>query len=243
MRLALFAVAMLFAYASLSSLLEGVIWWFATAVVVVLPIIAIGIATQVGRRAWHPFVAGGLTALGSLTFGYARDASFFGVVPTFDTIGRWIELVNAGVLSITSQRVPAEATEGILFLLAILAVVAVVFIAPALDRVPATAALPLLVVLDIPVAVRSGVAEPLWFFPELTVVMRHGGHPWASVCVELISDLRTTQDAIHHRHTSSHRAQRVAMIAVMKTQETVLMRLCLQAPILQRHFERDFDRD
>jgi transglutaminase-like putative cysteine protease len=169
MRLALFAVAMLLGFASLGTLLEGVVWWFATALVVVLPIVAIPIATQFARRPWQPFVAGAVTAVVSLTFGYARDAALFGVLPTFDTVGRWSELVNGGVRSITSQRIPAEATEGILFLLAILAVVAVVFIAPALDRVPATAALPLLVVLDIPVAVRSGVAEPLWFV--LTVVV------------------------------------------------------------------------
>jgi transglutaminase-like putative cysteine protease len=159
---------MLIGFASLSSLLQDVIWWFASAVVVVLPILAIGVATQVGRRPWHPFVAGAAVAVETLTFGFARDASLFGVIPTFDTVGRWVELGNAGILSITTQRVPAEATEGIIFLLAILAVVSVVFIGPALDRVPAVAALPLLVVLDIPVAVRSGVAEPLWFV--LTVI-------------------------------------------------------------------------
>jgi transglutaminase-like putative cysteine protease len=159
---------MLLGFASLSTVINGVVWWFATAVVVVLPLIAIGIATQVGRRPWQPFVAGAATAVVAVTFGYARDESLFGILPTFDTIGRWTELVRAGVLSITTQRVPAEATEGILFMLAILALVAVVFIAPALDRVPAMAAVPLLVVLDIPVAVRAGVAEPIWYV--LTVI-------------------------------------------------------------------------
>jgi transglutaminase-like putative cysteine protease len=162
-RLILFTLALLLGFASLSTVLAGVAWWFASAVVIVLPVLAIGIATQLGRRPWHPFVAGAAVAIGTLTFGFARDASLFGVIPTLDTLGRWSELVNRGVLSITTQRIPAEATEGILFLLAILAIVSVVFIAPALDRVPATAALPLLVVLDIPVAVRGGVAEPHWF--------------------------------------------------------------------------------
>jgi transglutaminase-like putative cysteine protease len=167
-RLALFAAAMLLAFASLNTLLSGVVWWFTSAVSVVLPLVAIGIATQLGRRPWQPFVAGAAVSVVSLTFGYARDASFFGVLPTFDTVGRWIEVANAGVVGITSQGIPAEATDGILFLLAILAVVSVVFIAPALDRVPAAAALPLLVVLDIPVAVRGGVAEPQWYV--LTVI-------------------------------------------------------------------------
>ena len=163
LRLALFAAAMLLAFAGLSTILNGVVWWFTSALVIVLPLIAIGIATQVGRRPWQPFAAGAAVTVVSLTFAYARDASFFGILPTFETVGRWIEVANAGVASITTQRVPAEATEGILFLLAILAVVSVVFIAPALDRVPAVAALPLLVVLDIPVAVRGGVAEPHWY--------------------------------------------------------------------------------
>jgi transglutaminase-like putative cysteine protease len=162
-RLALFAIAMLIAFAGLSTLLDAVAWWFTSALAIVLPLLAIGIATQIGRRPWQPFAAGAAVAVGLLTFGYAREASLFGIVPTFDTLARWVELVNAGVLSITSQRVPAEATEGILFLLAILAVVSVVFLGPALDRAPATAALPLLVVLDIPVAVRDGIAEPHWF--------------------------------------------------------------------------------
>jgi len=39
----------------------------------------------------------------------------------------------------------------------------VLFIAPALDRVPALAALPVLIVLDIPVAIRAGVAQPFWY--------------------------------------------------------------------------------
>lgn len=162
-RLVLFGLAMLLGFASLNTIMSGLVWWFTSAIVVVLPILAIGIATQVGRRPWQPLVAGAVTAIVALTFGYARDVSLLGVIPTFDTVGRWRELVGFGISSITAQGVPAQATEGILFLLAILAVVSVVFIAPALDRVPAAAALPLLVVLDIPVAVRGGVAEAHWF--------------------------------------------------------------------------------
>ena len=28
--------------------------------------------------------------------------------------------------------------------------------------------------------------EPLWFFPELKVVMMHGGEPWEAMCVKLM---------------------------------------------------------
>ena len=168
LRLALFCAAMLFALAGLSTLLGGILWWFATALLVVLPALAVGIAARLGRRPWQPFAAGAVVALVSLTFGYARDASWFGVIPNADTFGRWNELIGEGISSITVQRVPAEATPGILFLLALLCLASVVLIAPALDRAPAVAALPLLVVLDIPVVVRSGLASPLWFV--LTVV-------------------------------------------------------------------------
>jgi predicted TIM-barrel fold metal-dependent hydrolase len=30
-----------------------------------------------------------------------------------------------------------------------------------------------------------------WFFPELTVVMRHGGEPWVSTCVKMLCGGRT----------------------------------------------------
>jgi len=163
LRLGLFTAALLAGFAGLSPLLEGWDWFPVAAIPVVLPVLAIGIAATFGRRPWQPFVAGLLTAIATLSVGYARSESLLGLVPTVDTVGRWADLVARGISSITTQRIPAQATDGILFLLAILAVVGVVFIAPALDRLPATAALPLLVVLDIPVAVRGGIAEPVWF--------------------------------------------------------------------------------
>ncbi|WP_395638722.1 transglutaminaseTgpA domain-containing protein [Pseudolysinimonas sp.] len=163
LRLVLFTVALLVAFGGLAPLLEGENWFAPAALPVILPVLAIGIAARIGRRPWQPFVAGLVAGVATLTFGYARDVALLGVIPTVETVGRWGELVGQGAAAISTQRTPATATDGILFLLAILAVVAVVFIAPVLDRLPATAALPLLVVLDIPVAVRGGLAEPVWF--------------------------------------------------------------------------------
>jgi predicted TIM-barrel fold metal-dependent hydrolase len=55
--------------------------------------------------------------------------------------------------------------------------------------------------LDLPVLVNVGIPGPrvpgetqnpihldevLWFFPDLTVVMKHGGEPWVSTCVKLM---------------------------------------------------------
>lgn len=163
LRLALFGLAMLVAFASLRVALQGVLWWFVCAALVLVPLLAIGIAARLGRRPWQPALAGVVAGLAALTVGFAREQSLLGVIPTPGTVARWVELANAGSLSIANQRMPAVAGEGILFLLGILAVLSVVVIAPLLDWAPALAALPLLVVLDIPVAIRGGVAEPVWF--------------------------------------------------------------------------------
>lgn len=163
LRLLLFGAAMLVAFAGLRVALQDVLWWMVCAGLVLVPLLAVGVAARLGRRPWQPALAGAVAGVAALTVGFARDQSLLGVIPTPDTVVRWIELVNAGSLSIANQRMPANADEGILFLLGVLAVLSVVLIAPALDRAPALAALPLLVVLDIPVAIRGGVAEPFWF--------------------------------------------------------------------------------
>lgn len=163
MRLTIFTVALLVAFASMHVTLEGFAWLVPIAVTVLVPALAVGVTRSVGRRGWQPGVAGLVAGLATLTVGFAREQSLLGVVPTLDTVARFVELANAGGRSIQTQRIPATADEGILFLLAVLAVVSVALVAPALDRAPAVAALPLLVVLDIPVAVRAGIAEPGWF--------------------------------------------------------------------------------
>lgn len=162
-RLALFAAMLLLAFGGMHVALQDLWWWIVVAVIVVLLVLAVGLGRSFGRRAWQPPLAGVVVGIAILTIGFAREQSLFGVIPTFDTIGRWVELVNAGSASIAGQRMPANADEGILFLLAIAAVLGVVTVAPALDRVPAVAALPPLIVLDIPVAIRADVAEPIWF--------------------------------------------------------------------------------
>jgi transglutaminase-like putative cysteine protease len=162
-RLGLYAIALIAAFASMGPLLQGNVWLTASTAMVLLPLIAIGIAKHVGRRPWQPVLAGLVVSVVSLTVVFAPLHSLFVIIPTGDTVARWWALAIEGGDSIASQRMPAIATEGIQFLLAILAIAAVLFIAPALDRAPAIAALPLLIVLDVPVAIRAGVAEPLWY--------------------------------------------------------------------------------
>ncbi len=163
LRLLLFAAAVLVSFAGLHVTLRDWWWFLAVVLVVAVPVLAIGIARQLARRSWQPALAGVVAALVVLTFGFAREQSWFGVVPNLDTLARWIELATEGSRSMADQRMPAAADEGIVFLLALLAVAAVVVVTPALDRAPAIAAVPLLVVLDVPVAIRAGIAEPIWF--------------------------------------------------------------------------------
>lgn len=139
-------------------------WWFAAAgAIVAVATVVVGVVTQLARRPWQAPLAGVVVAIAALTLGFARDEAWLGVVPTFEVVGRWVELAEEGARSIATQRMPAVADDGIVFLLSLLAVASVVVVAPALDRAPAIAAVPLLVVLDVPVAIRAGVAEPIWF--------------------------------------------------------------------------------
>jgi Transglutaminase-like enzymes, putative cysteine proteases len=163
LRLVLFGAALLVAFAGLRVTLQEWWWFLAVALAVGLLLLAIGVVRQLATRGWQPLLAGVAVGVVTLTFGFARDESLVGVIPTLDTLRRWVELANEGSRSIASQRLPAVADERIVFLLVVLAVVAAGAVAPAIDRVPALAAVPLLVVLDVPVAVRAGIAEPLWY--------------------------------------------------------------------------------
>ena len=162
-RLGLYAVALIAAFASLGPLLQGNLWLTASAVMVLLPLIAIGVAKHVGHRVWQPGLAALVVSVILLTLVYAPLDSLIGIIPTPDTFARWWSLAAEGADNIANQRMPAIATEGIQFLLAILALAAVLIVGPALDRAPALAALPVLIVLDVPVAIRAGVAQPLWY--------------------------------------------------------------------------------
>jgi len=155
------------AFASMGPLLQGSVWLTATFFVVLVPLLAIGIAKVVGSRPWQPVLAALVVSVVAMTLVYAPSESLLAIVPTGDTVGRWWSLVLEGGDSIASQRTPAIATDGIQFLLSILALACVLFIAPVLDRAPALAALPVLVVLDIPVAVRANLAEPQWYVVAL----------------------------------------------------------------------------
>lgn len=192
-RLGLYAVALLAAFASLTPLLIDTAWLLASAVMVLLPLLAIGVAKHWGRRPWQPPVAALAVSIVLLTLVYAPFDSLLGIIPTGDTVARWWALVLEGGDSIATQRMPAVATVGIQFLLAILAIASVLMVGPALDRAPAIAALPVLIVLDVPVAIRAGIAQPLWYVIAVLAflaLLRIGRRPMPSsrvlVCAAIV---------------------------------------------------------
>lgn len=163
LRLGVYGAALAVAFGSLTSVLEGWGWWLAIVLTLAVPLLAIGIARTVSTRRWVPPLVGVLASIALLSVVFAPLPSLLGFVPTPDTVARWAELVAEGSESISRQFVPAVAREGIQFLLAVLALVSVAAVAPVLDRAPAVSAVPLLIILDIPVVVRPGIAEPGWY--------------------------------------------------------------------------------
>ncbi|MET1052990.1 MAG: DUF3488 and transglutaminase-like domain-containing protein, partial [Mycetocola sp.] len=101
----------------------------------------------------------------SLTVFFAPGSALLGVIPTPDTLEAFRELDRLGRDSIGSQSVPANATQGIVFLLCI----AIAVIATLMDllaqsvRVPALAGVPLLVLLLAPSFVRIEFSDAFLF--------------------------------------------------------------------------------
>lgn len=163
-RAALVFAALISALAGLHVLLQGVSWWivgagYAAAVLLV----ATAARSLLRSMVWPPIIsfAAGIMLL---TLGYAPGTAILGVIPTFDTLPHLSAIVDSGITSIIEQRVPATPELGIVMLLAVLMVVC----AWAADiclatRYPAVVALPLGVILVIPMVVRPGLTDAFWF--------------------------------------------------------------------------------
>jgi transglutaminase-like putative cysteine protease len=163
-RAALAFAALASALAGLHVLLEGASWWivgagYAAAVLIV----ATAARSLMRSKIWPPviaFVAGVML----LTLGYAPGTAILGVIPTFDTLPMMRAIIDSGVTSIVEQRVPATPELGIVMLLAMM----MVFCAWVCDvllatRHPALIAVPLAIILTIPMVVRPGLSDAFWF--------------------------------------------------------------------------------
>jgi transglutaminase-like putative cysteine protease len=153
-------LAMLVALGGLHELLNGALWWLTTSLVVIVVICAITTVRFFTRRALVPIGAGVLTLVVVMTLVFAADTAILGVIPTFDSLGRFADLLAAGAQSIQSQGVPAEAVPGILFILALCAGV----MAIAVDTLAFAGAAPALA----GIVLLAFVAAPGFIGPELT---------------------------------------------------------------------------
>ena len=143
--------------------------WAPVALVVATAAVVIAALTRIAlrrvRRLWSAvaaLAASGVAALLALTVMFAADTALLGVVPLPETLQRFAELIRAGEQSIAEQSIPAVADDGILFLLAsgVAAFAVLVDSAAAESRRPASAAIPLLGMLAVPVILVPG-ALPL----------------------------------------------------------------------------------
>jgi len=163
-RTLLVGAALASALASLHVTLQGVSWWLVGTLFAFGVLFAAAATRRILRgRAWAPIVSG-LAGVALLTLVYAADTAILGVIPTLGTLGRFVEITEQGITSIIEQRVPATPELGIVLLLAVLMVVcawaADVVVAA---RRPALVALPLGAILVVPLAIKPGLTDALWY--------------------------------------------------------------------------------
>ncbi|MBC7590949.1 MAG: transglutaminase domain-containing protein [Salinibacterium sp.] len=153
------------AAAGLNSVIADVTWWFIIMTVAMLVLVAGATVRSFARRRIWPVVAAVVTAFAAITLIFAPGQSLLALIPTPDTVERFGQLQEAGGNSISTQSIPANADEGILFLLC----VGIAAIAVAMDilafavRAPALTGLPLLVLLIVPSAVRPELENGFFF--------------------------------------------------------------------------------
>jgi hypothetical protein len=155
--------ALLAAYAGFHVLLQDISWFLAGGVFVVLVLAAATIARRLWRPSWLPTAVAAAVAVVGLTAGYAADVALVGVIPTPDVLSRFGLLTTQAWLSIAEQALPATPELGIVFLLAVLTAGCALFGDLVVRHAPALAVIPILTLLAVPVAVRGGVADPVWF--------------------------------------------------------------------------------
>lgn len=148
----LILVAIGCAAAGLNSILADVTWWFRMMGMALL-VLGAGAATRAfARNRWWGSLAAFLVAVGAMTFLFAPQHAILGVIPTLESIGDFHEIELLGSASIASQDIPADADEGIVYLLCLgVAVIAWVMDAVAFSlRLPALTGIPLLMLLLVP---------------------------------------------------------------------------------------------
>ena len=145
-------LALGFAFSGLNAIFTEPSWWFVVAGFIGAVTFAVaGVRALTRWPGWAPI--GGLVVLiVCLAFSFAPSQSLLGFIPTMDALGTFASLMAGGFASISSQGVPAEATPGIVFLLASgagLLTIATDAVAIIWKR-PALIGLPLVILLAVP---------------------------------------------------------------------------------------------
>jgi transglutaminase-like putative cysteine protease len=156
--------ALVAALASLHVTLQGISWWLVGTIFVVAVLFAAAAVRRLLRgRAWPPIISAAV-GVALLTLIYAADTAILGVIPTLGTLGRFGQIIEQGITSIVEQRVPATPELGIVLLLAVLMIVCAWFADVVVAaRKPALVALPLAAILAVPLAIKPGLIDALWY--------------------------------------------------------------------------------
>ncbi|GAB2450356.1 transglutaminase-like putative cysteine protease [Conyzicola lurida] len=159
------AGAVLIALGGLHQLLDGTYWWLVSGGIALIVLATIAAVRAVTRRTLLPTAVGAAALLVLLTLFFASETAIVGIIPTFDTVGAFGQLITRGSISIQEQGVPAEAVPGILFLLAlgagVVAIAADTFSFPA--HTPALTGVPLLAIVAVPGFIDPAFSDPLYF--------------------------------------------------------------------------------
>ena len=162
-RMLILAATMLVSLAGLHVALTETSWWIVGSFFLVLVLVTTTLTRQLTRPAWLPTLVGGLVGLAALTVGYGADTALLGIIPTPSTVARFAELTNEAWNEIAVQTIPATPELSVVFLIASSAIGIALLGDVALRVAPALTALPILILLVIPVAVRPDIAEPFWY--------------------------------------------------------------------------------
>jgi transglutaminase-like putative cysteine protease len=159
----LLAGTLLVSLTGLHVALTGSSWWIVATVFLLLVLITTTLVRQLTRPVWLPTAAGALVGLLALTVGYGADTALLGIIPSPETVTRLAQLTNDAWGEIAVQSLPASPELSIVFLIAISCIGLALLGDLALRIAPALTALPILILLVIPVAVRPDIAEPYWY--------------------------------------------------------------------------------
>lgn len=161
----LMLVALGCALAGLGAVLDGLEWWFATMALAVVVMGAAALTRALVRgRLWPPLVAC-VAGVFTITAIFVPTTALLWIIPTFESFDAFHDLEQAGLRSIATQDIPADAVTGIQYLLCVgIAIIAFLMdFAAQVLRKPAIAGIPLVGLLLVPSFVRPELGDPFLF--------------------------------------------------------------------------------